>query len=224
MELNGGSLNSLRIVVDKHEPDFMPALLLEMGMAVDRRKITPGDYILSSECAVERKTVGDFVNSVYSGRVFEQVESLRTTYSKPILILEGDFETELSLRKNPRAFWGALLRLQSDMCVPVMSTPTPLHTANLLYTLARRLQKKKNNSFNIQHKPRIMSERDWQIYVVASLPNIGDELATRILQHFGNIRDIFTAGEFDLTKVDGIGRVKARRIIKLLNRDFRKLS
>ncbi len=205
------------IVVDSREPEYVAALLVEMGVEVIRRAITPGDYVLSSECAVERKTVRDFVNSVYSGRVFEQVESLRRAYSRPILILEGDIEEELEMRSNPRAIWGALLRLQADMGVPVLNTPTVLHTADLLYTLSKRLQRKKEEKISVQHKPRLTTDREKQMFVIASLPNIGEELAARLLRHFGSIRNVFRASKEDLEKVEGIGGVKAERIIKLLD-------
>ncbi len=210
----------LQIVVDSREPDYVPALLLERGIEVERRTITPGDYVLSSNCAVERKTVNDFVNSVYSGRVFVQVESLREAYNMPILILEGDFEEEIAQRKNPRAFWGALLKIQADMGVPVLNTPTVSHTADLLFTLAKRLQKKKENKISIQHKPKMMTDMDWQTYVVASLPSIGNEMATRLLTHFKSVRNVFHASEKDLMEVEGIGKCKASRIKSLLDKDF----
>ena len=211
---------ALEIVVDKREPDIIVALLMELGMDVERRTITPGDYIISSECGIERKTVNDFMNSVFSGRVFEQVYRLREAYGKPILILEGEVEEELTKRNNPRSFWGALLKLQSDMGIPVLSTPTLFNTANLLYTLVNRIQRKKQDRISIQHKPKLMTQKDWQVYVVASLPSIGGELAERLLSHFGNVRKIFQANISDLIKVEGVGKVKAGKIKDILDKKF----
>ena len=211
---------ALKIVVDKREPDIIVALLMEIGMDVEMRTITPGDYIVSSECGIERKTVNDFINSVFSGRVFEQVDRLREAYEKPILILEGEVEDELALMNNPRSFWGALLKIQSDMGIPVLCTPSLLNTANLLYTLANRIQKKKQDRISIQHKPKLITQKDWQVYVVASLPSIGDELAERLLKHFGSVRKTFQANISDLMKVEGVGKVKARKIKDILDKKF----
>ena len=211
---------ALKIVVDTHEPDHIVALLMDLGMAVERRTITPGDYIVSLDCGIERKTVNDFVSSVFSGRVFEQVDRLREVYAKPILILEGEIEKELAKRNNPRAFWGALLKVQSDMGVPVLNTPSIHNTANLLYTLAKRLQKNKQNRILIHHKPRLMTQKDWQMHVVASLPGIGDELAERLLNYFGSVRKIVQANESDLVKVNGVGKVKAGKIKDILDANF----
>ena len=211
---------ALKIVVDKHEPDIIVTLLMELGMDVERRTITPGDYIVSSECGIERKTVNDFMNSVFSGRVFEQVDRLREAYSKPILILEGEVEEELTKRNNPRSFWGALLKLQSDMGIPVLSTPTLFNTANLLYTLANRIQRKKQDRISIQHKPRLITKKELQVYIVASLPSIGSELAERLLKHFGSVRKTFQADIPDLMKVEGVGKIKARKIKDILDEKF----
>ena len=211
---------ALEIVVDKREPDIIVALLMELGMDVETRTITPGDYIVSSECGIERKTVNDFMNSVFSGRVFEQVYRLREAYGKPILILEGEVEEELTKRNNPRSFWGALLKLQSDMGIPVLSTPTLLNTANLLYTLVNRIQRKKQDRISIQHKPRLITKKELQVYIVASLPSIGGELAERLLKHFGSVRKTFQADIPDLMKVEGVGKIKARKIKDILDEKF----
>ncbi len=209
--------NSIQITVDSREPGYILALLLQRGVDVERRMITPGDYVISSECAIERKTIGDFVNSIYTGRLFEQVDSLKEAYLKPLVILEGDIGLELEEMKNPGAFWGAILRIEVDMSVPIITTPTFFQTVDVLCTLAKRLQKKLVKSIHIQHKPRLMTEKDWQIYVVSSLPNVGNELSRRLLKRFKTIRNIFQASVRDLERVKGIGGAKAKKIIKLLD-------
>jgi ERCC4-type nuclease len=210
-------MGSIKITVDSREPQHIVALLLEMGAEVERKTITPADYVLSSECAIERKTVGDFFSSLFSGRLFEQVSSLKEAYQKPIFILEGDIENQLIRRRNPRAFWGAMMSLQIDMGIAVIPTPSVIHTANALYTLAKRLQKKKVDKITIQHKPRLMTNSDWQLYVVSSLPLIGDELASRMLSQFKTVRKIFQSQKKELQKVEGIGKIKAKRITQILD-------
>jgi len=216
-------VESMKIVVDSREPDHIIAMLTALGIGVDRRVVGVGDYILSSEYAVERKTTGDFMTSMFSGRLFKQAENLANAYSKPIIILEGDVAKELELRVNPRAFWGALLKLEVNMGIPVIPTPTHTHTADLLYTLAKRLQRKKAETIPI-HKPRMLTEKDWQIHIVASLPNVGGELSKRILKKFKTVRSVFQARGSDLERVEGIGRAKAEKITHLLERQYEEAN
>ena len=207
----------LRIVIDTREPKPIATALRSSGLSVKKMMLTTGDYIITSDCAVERKTAGDFVNSIFSGRLFEQAQALKEQFSKPILILEGDLEFELDERRNPRAFWGALLRLELDLGISVLPTPSRFHTVQALLTLAKRLQRNKRDKITIQNKPRLMNDKDRQIYSVASLPNIGDGTARSLLGHFNTVREVFHADIDDMLKVDGIGKVRAERLKRLLD-------
>ena len=207
----------LRIVVDTREPKYIVTALRASGLRVQRKMLTTGDYVITSDCAIERKTTGDFMSSVFSGRLFKQAQALKEYYSQPILLLEGDIEFELDQRRNPRAFWGALLKLQLDFGIAVMPTPSPLHTVHLLFTLARRLQRPKTEKIIIQHKPRLMSDNDRQIYAVASLPNIGDQTARRLLDHFNTVREVFHADSDEMVKVEGLGKIRAERLKRILD-------
>jgi len=210
----------VKIVVDSREPDVIAVLLLQLGVEVERKPVTPGDYILSSECAVERKTTQDFFNSLFSGRLFDQVERLKEAYAKPLMIIEGNVGEELENRLNPRAFWGALLKLQMDYNLPTINTYNTLQTVDLLVTLAKRLQQQSKEPIKLRHKPKILSERERQIYAVCGLPGIGEGLAIKLLSHFGSVRRVFSASKAELMKVEGIGEVKADRITKLLDAQF----
>jgi ERCC4-type nuclease len=210
----------IKIVVDSREPDVIPVLLLQLGVDVERRSVTPGDYILSSDCAVERKTTQDFFNSLYCGRLFEQVERLKASYTKPLMIIEGNVGEELAGRLNPRAFWGALLKIQMGYSIPTLNTYDVTQTADLLATLAKRLQNQSPAPIKVRHKPKILSEREHQIYAVCGLPGVGEGLAVRLLSHFGSVRRVYCTSKAELMKVEGIGEVKAERIIKLLEAPF----
>lgn len=210
----------VKIVVDSREPDVIAVLLMQLGLEVERKPVTPGDYILSSDCAVERKTTQDFFNSLYSGRLFEQVERLKASYTKPLMIIEGDVKEELANRLNPRAFWGSLLKLQIDYNLPTVNTYDALQTADLLATLAKRLQSRSAEPIKLRHKPKVLSERERQIYAVCGLPGIGEGLAVRLLSYFGSVRRVFCASRAELMRVEGVGEVKAERITKLLDAPF----
>ena len=210
----------LNIIVDTREPDSLVALLSQMGVNVERKQVTPGDYIVTDECAVERKTVNDYMNSLFQGRLMEQMIRLKEAYKRPLLIIEGNLAYELEGRKNPRAFWGSLLSIELDMGIPAVVTTHIGQTAEALYTLLKRLQTERKRRISPRHKPPIMTETEQQIFIVAGLPSIGEELAERLLTHLGSVRAVFQASKSQLTQVEGIGEVKAARITKLLDSRF----
>ena len=49
-----------------------------------------GDYILTPEMCVERKSVSDLVGSLNNGRLYSQALSMTRHYTKPMLLIEFD--------------------------------------------------------------------------------------------------------------------------------------
>lgn len=103
-----------RIVVDEREKKSgIPVLLRQAGAMIDFAQLKVGDYIVSPETAIERKTIQDLLNSIYDGRLFVQCSQLSEHYVKPVLIIEGnivdlmdipeeDDEDSMDIRKNNR--------------------------------------------------------------------------------------------------------------------------
>lgn len=49
-----------------------------------------GDYILTPEICVERKSISDLIGSLNSGRLYNQCVQMTRSYKKPILLIEFD--------------------------------------------------------------------------------------------------------------------------------------
>jgi DNA excision repair protein ERCC-4 len=57
-----------------------------------------GDYILTPDICIERKSLSDLIGSFASGRLFNQVESMCRTYATVILLIEFDVDRPFSLQ------------------------------------------------------------------------------------------------------------------------------
>lgn len=80
-----------RIVVDEREKrSGIPDLLRQAGAFIDFAQLKVGDYIVSPDTAIERKTIQDLLNSIYDGRLFVQCSQLNEHYTKPVLVVEGN--------------------------------------------------------------------------------------------------------------------------------------
>jgi DNA excision repair protein ERCC-4 len=81
----------VRILVDERErKSGIPDLLRRAGATIDFAQLKVGDYVVSPETAIERKTIQDLLNSIYDGRLFIQCSQLKEHYIKPVLIVEGN--------------------------------------------------------------------------------------------------------------------------------------
>lgn len=92
-------LPSGTVVVDMREfRSKLPALCHQAGFDVLPASIEVGDYILSPQLCVERKSVSDLFSSFNSGRLFNQAEAMTRAYEKPILLIE--VRTAEAMRKS----------------------------------------------------------------------------------------------------------------------------
>jgi ERCC4-type nuclease len=210
--------NTLRVLVDEREhASGIPERLQSMGVFVEARMLNVGDYILSSECALERKSAKDFVHSLYSGRLFDQARRLSEAYEIPMMLVEGQLSSLLDNMTNSRAFWGALLTLSLAYDIRVFFTEDLDQSAQFISTLARHTKFSASRGPVARGKPRLSTNKEKQIFVVSSLPGVGVKLAERLLGWFGSVRKVFKASIPELSLVNGVGRVRAETIAGLLD-------
>jgi DNA excision repair protein ERCC-4 len=210
-----------RIAVDKREAaSGIQELLAKRGVYVQMKTLDVGDYVVG-KYAVERKTVRDFVTSLYGGRLFEQADRISRAYGNCLLVVEGDIQEVLSDLKNPRVYWGTLLALVFNYDFKTFFTLDQEQTADLLYLLARRVYgKTKAVRPMLVKKPRMATTKDWQLAVIESLPTIGPKLAEKLLRTFGSVRTILNATRHELAVKGGIGMARAARIHELLDAEY----
>jgi len=59
--------------------------------------LTVGDYILSPNICVERKSIKDLISSFKNGRLYTQVETMMLHYKSPMLLIEFDQNKSFTL-------------------------------------------------------------------------------------------------------------------------------
>ena len=216
-------IENLRIVVDERErKSGIPDLLKAIGVNLEVKTLPIGDYIVAPETIVERKSVSDLISSIFDGRLFDQCDRLKENFLHPIILIEGNVDEIDSLVENPFVFYGALSTIAIDFKIPIVPTASAAHTAKLLVSMCSRKDvvrgpflKKIKKSDDVQKQ---------QLSVLCSLPGIGEKLAVRMLQKFGSPTRTLNASLAELSKVDGLGEVRAKKIKQMLEKEskFRK--
>ncbi len=219
---------TIRIVVDEREKNSqVPDLLRLMGVFVDYEQLAVGDYIVSSETIIERKTIHDLINSVYDGRLFIQCSDLINHYSKPFIIIEGNI-TDLDKREKMnldskvivdkiRVAYDTLIKIALEFRIPILYTPSIHYTAELLIHLASNPSKDKNDGPLLKKIKKSNPFYIQQLYVLTSLPGIGTKLATRLLDKFHSPKNVLNASIAELARVPGLGNMRAEKIRKILD-------
>ncbi|KAJ3996766.1 hypothetical protein F5050DRAFT_1757129 [Lentinula boryana] len=88
---------SSQVIVDMREfRSTLPSLLHASQLLVIPATLTVGDYILTPEICVERKSLSDLVSSFNSGRLYTQCELMSVHYKTPVLLIEFDEDKAFS--------------------------------------------------------------------------------------------------------------------------------
>lgn len=206
------------IYVDTRESLLLVDELKKQGSRVDVKALPMGDFVLSTDVVVERKTAEDFVKSVIDGRLFNQLVAMREAYPRPLLILEGDRRKAVGI--GSAAFLGALASVVSDFQVSIFTSCDESETAQILFHIARREQMDKKKEVRIRSGRKPASISDQQKYIVAGLPGVSTVLADRFLRELKTIAKIFNAGEEDLMQVGGVGEKLAKRITEISRKEY----
>ena len=143
-----------------------------------------GDYILSDQCAVERKTVNDFVYTLTRRYLFEQIFTLKRCLPKIARRAGRLHAHNLQVQQHsPSCRLGRHVQL---------SKKRHRHSQHILIQRNHRfpLHRRKQEQIVEKEAPVVHAFKkcetlsDSQVYFVASLPNVGREKATAILDSY----------------------------------------
>ncbi len=213
------------IIVDSREASSAPKIvkgLIERGVNVQTATLEKGDYVLSDICAVERKTVQDFVYTLTRRYLFEQLFRLKEVYPKSLILLEGYLPVIYKYSKiQPAAVWGAMFSLARNGMAMVCTTSYK-ETVDFLYVAAHQEQIVEKRSPTVHAFKKIDSTSDAQMYFIASLPNIGREKAIAILKSYQTPLNALINVDGWSETVHGLGPIISGKAKEVLNSPFKE--
>ncbi|MHA1769587.1 MAG: DEAD/DEAH box helicase [Candidatus Thorarchaeota archaeon] len=212
----------VRMIVDSRElPTPVARHLARLDVNISGESLQVGDYVVSEEVAVERKEAGDFIQSMIDGRLFSQLSALRSTYRRPVLIVEGEQITGLRA-VDPAAIYGALASIAIRLRIPILWTRNPEETAHMLYRLAHLEQIGSKKPLRTRSGESRESDAETLEYILSGFPGIDTVTSRALLSEFGTLDAIFSADEIELQRVKGVGPKTAGTIKRLLTTDYEK--
>jgi len=194
----------------------------DFEVVVTLEQLPLGDYQLSNDVLIERKTIADLEASIIDGRIFNQVEELSSKVKKPCLIVEGVLNfSNNDNRINSKSLIGLLTAVGLNYRVPIFFTRNQKETALFLYIIAKREQYGiKGSEPKHRFSKSKMSFSDQQLFILESFPDIGPSLARSLLKKFKTLKAIANASPKELQEVDKMGPKKAEKMSYLFARRF----
>ena len=197
------------IKIDIHEKNsLVPSYLKEQNCDIEFQDLKIGDYLINN-IVIERKTFNDFVSSMISRRLIEQIKQLQQT-KNPLIILEGEQNTKDFPNLNLNSIRGFILSINLYHNIPIISSKDSQETATYLTLLAK--QQLKNPQQTSIHSKIPKTKPEQKKYILESFPNIGPKTADKLLKQFKSLSNIFNSNTDEL-----------RDILKSKTEDFKDL-
>jgi len=213
------------IIVDTREAAAAPKIvkgLIEQGAEIRTQALEKGDYILSDLCAIERKTVHDFVYTLTRRYLFEQLFKLKEVYVKPFILIEGYLPIVYKFSKiQPASVWGAMFAL-AKQGIYMIHTNSHKETVDFLYTAAKQEQIVEKRALIVHPIKKTETLADAQIFFIASLPNIGREKAVSILNSYQTPMNALLNVDRWAKEAYGLGPIITEKVKQVLNAPYKE--
>lgn len=215
------------MLADRREPKKLLRLLSDVA---EVRELAVGDYLFFGRgdlsVLLERKTVGDFLSSLTTGRLYDQLRGI-TRFDVPILLLEGVYsrtkEGKVRLPGRELGFsYQAVenLLLDAQLRGIILARSPNIEASAMLIRGYYEYFTKEGHRFELR-KQRFFTYSGKvtpALRLVCALPGVEVTTGYRLLAHFGCALNVFTAPLSELMRVRGIGREKAKKIYEALRR------
>ncbi len=211
------------IIVDTREANTAPKIvkgLKELGAEIKLQTLQKGDYIISDQVAIERKTVHDFVYTLTRRFLFEQLFKLKEVYTKPFILIEGYLPIVYKFSKiQPASVWGAMFAL-AKQGINMIHTTSQKETADFLYIAARQEQLVERRPLIVHPIKPTETLQDQQIFFLASLPNIGREKAISLLNSYQTPMNALLNVDSWKKEAYGLGPIITEKVKQVLHTPY----
>ena len=240
---------------EKMSHDLVP-VLKSLGVDSQPMMLDSGDaFFLGNgpdgvlRVGVELKLVSDFVSSMLSGRLSEQIGKMSEERERMYLILEGFYRANRrnGLLEVPRGktwrplytgtrqvFWTDVERYITgleEVGVRIRRTRTPYETAQVIARVLYAFWDKpydEHRSLHGIYRPQIFSlVREDDVtrrvrQVAACLPGIGAGRSRAVAEAFGSIIASVNASQDEWQRIDGIGKKLAGDVVEAIRAEIPK--
>lgn len=210
-----------KVIVDSREfRSELPCLIHRRGIEVVPLMITVGDYILTDEICVERKSISDLIQSLQGGRLYNQCQQMTRFYPKAILLIEFDQNRPFHLQgrymlsrdsdsNNSNIMQKLQLLTIHFPRLKIVWSPSPYATAQLFEEIKRNKDQPNPETVTkagledpSQDYAAITERYNPNIYdFVMKLPGISTKNVHSVMRHGNNLKDLLKMNLQQLTEL-----------------------
>lgn len=215
------------IIVDTHEPKIFISKIEELGVPVQQEHLEVGDYIIG-DIIVERKDIRDFINSLRSGRIFQQLYNMKNTGMKGYLVLIGDipkYDWSKSAKIDKKKYQYFLRSIRSIQLYSYLSYNIGFIHLQNNKEFIEFIKMLWNYSGKKPSSPVVVKkERDpikIKLDILTRIPGIGYSIAEELHKQGLTIKNLASMSIEELSNITvqnkRLGEIRSKRINEVLN-------
>lgn len=207
---------------------------LGKGYDCEIKQLEVGDYLFNNKVVFEYKTISDFMSSIVSARLFDEVTNQTLTYPYSYLIIEGDIEDYvldtwerynvrksygydyLKFVKNSYSRYEGAIRRVQTIC-PVIYAPSESVAFQEMLLQAQKCCESRYYGSESKNLVKSASAVD---SVLCSVKGVSDKKAKLIKEtlNIKRLHDLINCSVKDFNKVRGIGEKTSLNIYEFIHK------
>ena len=204
-----------RIIVDIREfRSALPGVLYGSGFTIEPVTLEVGDYVISDDICIERKSVSDLFGSLASGRLYKQLQAMCRHYKHAAVLIEFSADQSFALQLHSSSYDNlSASSISTKLSLVVLHFPTVRFLwsrgASASAKMFERLKQQRAQP-DIAKAATIGSEADEAAIVpehiqtardmLLRLPGVNDNNRRSILKNGKTLAEILTMSKPDLGK------------------------
>lgn len=204
-----------KIIEKKEMQEFKSKLGIELE--VKKERLLVGDYVVTEKnLCIERKSFTDFINSIRSRHLYEQLLNMENNYEHNYLIISGNIK---DLAFNPNVsytvneFVGSIASLMVRFNVKIMIVNNDNQLIKLVFKIIEKSYSTKVVSCITKVK---RTNEDIKVAMLCCIPKLGESKSRELLKKY-KISDLPKLTKQELMNIDGIGNKLSESIINVFN-------
>lgn len=214
-----------QIIVDARElRSQLPFLIWQQRIKLIPVTLKVGDYILTPDIVVERKSLRDLRSSFRDGRLFQQCNQMIAFYRRPMLLIEFDSSSNFSLEPYKdimRQSRAETREIQENITTLIITFPTlrliwsasPRHTAEIFEVLKHN--RPEPNRDETTETGQAVRYDSVAYEVLTAIPGVTIANAQTLATRIKSLRELAEKPFDDLREL--VGSEDARRITNFLD-------
>ncbi len=207
-ENTASKLDSKIVLIDIHEPETIELRLKAAKLMVKRETLESGDYAIGN-VLIERKEIGDFFNSLNSGRLFNQLFKMKLSGKRNFLVIIGNYPSrKMKIPKNRMEQQISRLSFVAFISYDVLFTR--VETEEQFIEFLKWLYQRCNTETHAPLPKKEEKPEDMKRAMIGCIAGFGPKLADELSDKF-TLRELMDIPEKDLIEYVFSGRKLGKR-------------